>query len=179
MYFRYDFRDHPIYNCVCIALHGEDYSQPRWTGIIVLLCIVDQLANLLLQAQRKAFYSDELLDMMTGTEELKGYTQTNFWHKFALTMTATIQQIIEFSKLTPGFVDLSQDDQIMVLKGGETGWQQCGPLSHNATNMTSSGSRLHCCENNWGRNCTKFWVFLQQGHVDQWDVRFQWGFFSF
>jgi len=77
----------------------------------------DQLANLLLQAQRKAFYSDELLEMMTGTEELKGYTQTNFWHKFALTMTATIQQIIEFSKLTPGFTDMSQDDQIMVLKG--------------------------------------------------------------
>ena len=99
--------------------------------VLYFLCIADQLANLLLQAQRKAFYSDELLDMMTGTEELKGYTQTNFWHKFALTMTATIQQIIEFSKLTPGFVDLSQDDQIMVLKGGETGRQQCGSLLHN------------------------------------------------
>lgn len=81
---------------------------------------IDQLANLLLQAQRKAFYSDELLDMMTSSEQLKGYTQDNFWHKFALTMTATIQQIIEFSKLTPGFTELSQDDQIMVLKGG--GW---------------------------------------------------------
>ena len=105
----------------------EVHYMLSWTSI-VLWCIVDQLANLLLQAQRKAVYSDELLDMMTGTEELKGYTQTNFWHKFALTMTATIQQIIEFSKLTPGFVDLSQDDQIMVLKGGETGWQQYGSL---------------------------------------------------
>ena len=108
----------------------EVHYMLSWTSI-VLWCIVDQLANLLLQAQRKAVYSDELLDMMTGTEELKGYTQTNFWHKFALTMTATIQQIIEFSKLTPGFVDLSQDDQIMVLKGGETGGQQRGSLSHN------------------------------------------------
>ena len=160
MYFRHDFRDHPIYNCVSIASHGEDYSQPRSTSIFVLLCIVDQLANLLLQAQRKAFYSDELLDMMTGTEELKGYTQTNFWHKFALTMTATIQQIIEFSKLTPGFVDMSQDDQIMVLKGGETGRQQYGSLPHNATIMISSGSCLHCCENNWGRDCTELWGFL-------------------
>ncbi|XP_067938498.1 probable nuclear hormone receptor HR3 isoform X2 [Watersipora subatra] len=77
----------------------------------------DSLANLMLQAQRKAFYSDELLDMMTSREELRGLTQANFWEKVAAKMTSTIQQIIEFAKLTPGFDSLSQDDQIMVLKG--------------------------------------------------------------
>ena len=29
--------------------------------------------------------------------------------------------------------------------------------------MISSGSRLHCCENNWGRDCTEFWVFFAAG----------------
>jgi len=73
----------------------------------------------MLQAQRKAFYSDDLLNMLTSTEELHGLTHTNFWEKFAAKMTGTIQQIIEFAKLTPGFNSLDQDDQIMVLKGGE------------------------------------------------------------
>ncbi|KAF6017378.1 Hr46 [Bugula neritina] len=77
----------------------------------------DTLANLMLQAQRKAFYSDDLLNMLTSTEELHGLTHTNFWEKFAAKMTGTIQQIIEFAKLTPGFNSLDQDDQIMVLKG--------------------------------------------------------------
>ena len=87
----------------------------RW----VTFLFVDSLANLMLQAQRKAFYSDELLDMMTSREELRGLTQANFWEKVAAKMTSTIQQIIEFAKLTPGFDSLSQDDQIMVLKGGK------------------------------------------------------------
>ena len=86
---------------------------------INIFVLADSLANIMLQAQRKAFYSDELLDMITSREELHGLTQTNFWERFAARMTSTIQQIIEFAKLTPGFDSLSQDDQIMVLKGGE------------------------------------------------------------
>lgn len=90
----------------------------------------------MLQAQRKAFYSDELLDMITSTEELRGLTQTNFWERFALRMTSIIQQIIEFAKLTPGFDNLSQDDQIMVLKGGK----QAVMFSI----ATECGRGLHC-----------------------------------
>ena len=33
-------------------------------------------------------------------------------------MTAVIQQIIEFAKMVPGFMKLSQDDQIVLLKTG-------------------------------------------------------------
>ena len=38
----------------------------------------------MLQAQRKAFYSDELLDMITSREELHGLTQTNFWERLEI-----------------------------------------------------------------------------------------------
>jgi len=79
----------------------------------------DSLANLLLQAQRKAYYNDELVDLLTSVEELRSLTQASFWQRFAEKMTTTIQQIIEFAKLTPGFTQLSQDDQIMILKGGK------------------------------------------------------------
>ena len=34
-------------------------------------------------------------------------------------MTLAVQQIIEFAKMIPGFMDLSQDDQIMLLKAGD------------------------------------------------------------
>ena len=34
-------------------------------------------------------------------------------------ITIAVQQIIEFAKMIPGFMDLSQDDQIMLLKAGE------------------------------------------------------------
>jgi nuclear receptor subfamily 1 group F protein 4 len=34
-------------------------------------------------------------------------------------LTTVIQQIIEFAKMVPGFMKLSQDDQIVLLKAGE------------------------------------------------------------
>lgn len=88
---------------------------------LCLLCgyFVDTLANLLLQAQEKAYYNDEMLDMITSGEQMASLNQQQFWKSFSEKMTCTIQQIIEFSKLIPGFTSLSQDDQIMVLKGGE------------------------------------------------------------
>lgn len=37
-------------------------------------------------------------------------------------ITIAVQQIIEFAKMLPGFMDLSQDDQIMLLKAGTEWW---------------------------------------------------------
>ena len=56
--------------------------------------------------------------MLTSAEEIGTMNRQQFWQQFSEKMTSTIQQIIEFSKLIPGFTNLSQDDQIMVLKGG-------------------------------------------------------------
>lgn len=97
---------------------------------------------MLLQAQRKAFYNDELLDMLTSAEEISKMSQQQFWQQFSDKMTTTIQQIIEFSKLIPGFTALSQDDQIMVLKGGELVGNRMG-LSFGQT-QSSSAAEFVC-----------------------------------
>jgi len=58
--------------------------------------------------------------VITSPEEINKLTsQQQFWKTFSDKMTVAIQQVIEFSKLVPGFTSLSQDDQIMVLKGGK------------------------------------------------------------
>ncbi|XP_061510006.1 probable nuclear hormone receptor HR3 isoform X7 [Anopheles gambiae] len=48
----------------------------------------------------------------------KNMTQEELWLDCAEKLTAMIQQIIEFAKLIPGFMRLSQDDQILLLKTG-------------------------------------------------------------
>ena len=40
------------------------------------------------------------------------------WKEVTEKLTASIQQIIEFAKMLPGFLNFLQDDQIMLLKGG-------------------------------------------------------------
>lgn len=40
------------------------------------------------------------------------------WVELADKITMAVQHIIEFAKMIPGFMDLSQDDQIMLLKAG-------------------------------------------------------------
>ena len=40
------------------------------------------------------------------------------WVEIAEKVTMAVQQIIEFAKMVPGFMNLLQDDQIMLLKGG-------------------------------------------------------------
>lgn len=49
-------------------------------------------------------------------------TRSQLWSEVAEKITIAVQQIIEFAKMLPGFMDLSQDDQIMLLKAGT----ECG-----------------------------------------------------
>ena len=46
-------------------------------------------------------------------------TRSQLWSEVAEKITIAVQQIIEFAKMLPGFMDLSQDDQIMLLKAGK------------------------------------------------------------
>ena len=48
----------------------------------------------------------------------KQQAQEELWLECAQRLTAVIQQIIEFAKMVPGFMKLSQDDQIVLLKTG-------------------------------------------------------------
>ncbi|XP_076298066.1 nuclear hormone receptor 3 ROR-beta isoform X2 [Lasioglossum baleicum] len=48
----------------------------------------------------------------------KNMAHEQLWLECAQKLTAVIQQIIEFAKMVPGFMKLSQDDQIVLLKAG-------------------------------------------------------------
>nr|CAG4651729.1 EOG090X044C [Triops cancriformis] len=48
----------------------------------------------------------------------KNMAHEELWLECAQRLTAVIQQIIEFAKMVPGFMKLSQDDQIVLLKAG-------------------------------------------------------------
>lgn len=49
----------------------------------------------------------------------KNMTHEQLWLECAQKLTTVIQQIIEFAKMVPGFMRLSQDDQIVLLKAGQ------------------------------------------------------------
>ncbi|XP_071446563.1 probable nuclear hormone receptor HR3 isoform X1 [Hetaerina americana] len=48
----------------------------------------------------------------------KNMAHEELWLECAQKLTSVIQQIIEFAKMVPGFMRLSQDDQIVLLKAG-------------------------------------------------------------
>uniref|UniRef100_A0A1B6DVR5 Probable nuclear hormone receptor HR3 n=1 Tax=Clastoptera arizonana TaxID=38151 RepID=A0A1B6DVR5_9HEMI len=48
----------------------------------------------------------------------KNMSHEELWLECAQKLTTVIQQIIEFAKMVPGFMKLSQDDQIVLLKAG-------------------------------------------------------------
>lgn len=51
----------------------------------------------------------------------KSMVHEDMWLDCAQKLTTIIQQIIEFAKMVPGFMKLSQDDQIVLLKQGTIG----------------------------------------------------------
>lgn len=40
------------------------------------------------------------------------------WQHFAVFVTPSIQRVVEFAKRVPGFLDLLQDDQLILIKSG-------------------------------------------------------------
>ena len=51
--------------------------------------------------------------------KLEHQSHEDLWLECASRLTNVIQQIIEFAKMVPGFMKLSQDDQIVLLKAGQ------------------------------------------------------------
>ncbi|KAF4519117.1 hypothetical protein B566_EDAN010539 [Ephemera danica] len=67
---------------------------------------------------------DHIQDMFRKPHDLskvifyKNMAHEELWLECAQKLTTVIQQIIEFAKMVPGFMKLSQDDQIVLLKAG-------------------------------------------------------------
>lgn len=70
------------------------------------------------------FTTEQIADMMRKTYDplrvhyFKSMSHEELWLECATRLTTIIQQIIEFAKMVPGFMKLSQDDQIVLLKAG-------------------------------------------------------------
>ncbi|CAG0882614.1 unnamed protein product [Darwinula stevensoni] len=68
--------------------------------------------------------ADQIADALRKPPDLtkvllyKNMAHEELWLDCAQKLTAVIQQIIEFAKMVPGFMKLSQDDQIVLLKAG-------------------------------------------------------------
>ncbi|XP_064596042.1 probable nuclear hormone receptor HR3 isoform X2 [Liolophura sinensis] len=74
---------------------------------------------------RTYLYTEDQVQQMrhqpVSQEQITAYksmTHRQLWQEVADKVTLAVQQIIEFAKMVPGFMDLSQDDQIMLLKAG-------------------------------------------------------------
>ncbi|KAL4216819.1 hypothetical protein ACF0H5_024540 [Mactra antiquata] len=75
--------------------------------------------------QRTCLYPAETVAQLKATplttdliSVYQNMTHRQIWTEVAERLTLAVQQIIEFAKMVPGFMDLSQDDQIMLLKAG-------------------------------------------------------------
>ncbi|MEQ2160629.1 hypothetical protein GOODEAATRI_001339 [Goodea atripinnis] len=60
------------------------------------------------------------------------------WQLCAIKITEAIQYVVEFAKRIDGFMELCQNDQIVLLKAGMTACQH-GPLPSNSARLTSTG----------------------------------------
>ncbi|KAG8182668.1 hypothetical protein JTE90_019693 [Oedothorax gibbosus] len=70
------------------------------------------------------YTSDQVAEVMRKPHDVtaillyKSMDHEQLWLDCAQKLTNIIQQIIEFAKMVPGFMKLSQDDQILLLKAG-------------------------------------------------------------
>jgi len=78
-------------------------------------CVLNgnHLADLL----RRAHDISEV-EHMSRVDYYQRMGQEELWFECAQKLTTVIQEIIEFAKMVPGFMKLSQDDQIVLLKTG-------------------------------------------------------------
>ncbi len=56
--------------------------------------------------------------MNTGAADSLEQQKIVMWQHFAVLVTPSIQRVVEFAKRVPGFIDLSQDDQLILIKLG-------------------------------------------------------------
>ncbi|XP_043239972.1 ecdysone-induced protein 78C-like isoform X2 [Amphibalanus amphitrite] len=55
-------------------------------------------------------------DGATSTAEAAEHRRVVVWQTFAAMLTPSIQRVVEFAKRIPGFLELSQDDQLILIK---------------------------------------------------------------
>ena len=56
--------------------------------------------------------------MASSTAETVESQRIWLWQQFAARVTPSVQRVVEFAKRVPGFCELSQDDQLILIKVG-------------------------------------------------------------
>ncbi|XP_046998276.1 ecdysone-induced protein 78C [Schistocerca americana] len=62
--------------------------------------------------------STETSEVASSTAESLEQHRVWLWQQFAQHVTPSVQRVVEFAKRVPGFCDLSQDDQLILIKVG-------------------------------------------------------------
>uniref|UniRef100_A0A1B6C292 Probable nuclear hormone receptor HR3 n=1 Tax=Clastoptera arizonana TaxID=38151 RepID=A0A1B6C292_9HEMI len=122
-----DFVDSTTFDCPRQNIE----SMPADSGIMTSIATTDaaQISELLSKTiadahARTCLYSLEHIHNMFRKQDhskymyYKNMSHEELWLECAQKLTTVIQQIIEFAKMVPGFMKLSQDDQIVLLKAG-------------------------------------------------------------
>ncbi|ELU11015.1 hypothetical protein CAPTEDRAFT_176212 [Capitella teleta] len=106
----------------CQPLPSPDAQPPKCTEDIDLGLLTKAIAD---AHSRTCLFTSEQVERMRmqqpSPEQLAAYqnmSHEQLWREIAEKLTMAVQQIIEFCKMVPGFMNLLQDDQIMLLKGG-------------------------------------------------------------
>lgn len=77
--------------------------------------------------RRPAIFGSQSLDEVGGSGEGPGsapqpdspeQSKLGLWQQFATLVTPSVQRVVEFAKRVPGFLDLVQDDQLILIKAG-------------------------------------------------------------
>ncbi|XP_022248309.1 probable nuclear hormone receptor HR3 isoform X1 [Limulus polyphemus] len=87
---------------------------------------LELLAKTIVDAHNRTclYTTEQILELMRKPQDVslllyyKNMAQDELWLDCAQRLTAVVQQIIEFAKMVPGFMKLSQEDQIVLLKAG-------------------------------------------------------------
>ncbi|WAR29723.1 HR3-like protein [Mya arenaria] len=114
------------------------YSPTATPPTPVVLRTVDLLDNETIAQLKATPVSSELITLY------QNMTHRQVWAEVADKLTFAVQQIIEFAKMVPGFMDLSQDDQIMLLKAGsfELALLRCTTAYDGTTDSVIFGDRF-------------------------------------
>lgn len=82
--------------------------------------------------------------MASSTAEAMEHERCWLWQQFAANITPSVQRVVEFAKRVPGFCDLGQDDQLILIKIGffEIWLSHIARLTSNTSLMFDDGTSV-------------------------------------
>jgi len=96
------------------------YTEEKTKGLVrkpLIMALMDVDASSLEDGENDGTGSASPGSSSMATEALEA-NKIAIWQQFAVLTTPSIQKVVEFAKRIPGFLDLTQDDQLILIKVG-------------------------------------------------------------